>query len=468
MSALTYLQTSGRTTMSRRSFRLAQLENVLFLCSLVVVSSTDIWKPLKWHIKACFLTSHKSSTRCKQLHSFDKAAVSSARTSPKLNEISNEANRGYMEQNIYCVPPFPDGSLCRGWTSISLSAEILFPSFDVNRLIADEMLDALSSAAHPWLLPPRRITVWLPPNYNDCSKHAVLYCLDGQNAVVDSDSWTGRSWRLVGALQRLHEQNLLQQPLLPIVVLVPSIDKELMPGIRRRHLEYGDCSLETSVFGSITSFISSGAMSLSTPFAKAHIEFMVHKLKPYVDSRFCTEPADSYLIGTSMGGQAALRVLIRYPNLFRGVACLSPFFGSTILHEASLMQQQWKTKLVNDKLNHYSEFASGKNFMPHRIYLDIGGDMDSKRVPVVDVEDHLTSKHWWNPGYWWLDTQLQTNVQKMFDTLQSSLYSTKSNVSSDSCCPLYDVVLHQYPGARHNERAWSQRIHIPLLYLFGQ
>jgi enterochelin esterase-like enzyme len=26
----------------------------------------------------------------------------------------------------------------------------------------------------------------------------------------------------------------------------------------------------------------------------------------------------------------------------------------------------------------------------------------------------------------------------------------------------------QYPGGRHNERAWAQRIHVPLRYLFGE
>ena len=25
----------------------------------------------------------------------------------------------------------------------------------------------------------------------------------------------------------------------------------------------------------------------------------------------------------------------------------------------------------------------------------------------------------------------------------------------------------EFPGGRHNERAWAQRVHIPLLHLFG-
>jgi enterochelin esterase-like enzyme len=71
---------------------------------------------------------------------------------------------------------------------------------------------------------------------------------------------------------------------------------------------------------------------------------------------------------------------------------------------------------------------------------------------MIDVLDHLTPAHWWNPGYFWLDTQLQgqvTSMRQALDEAQVRYY------------------FRQYPGGRHNERAWAQRIDEPLKYLFG-
>lgn len=85
--------------------------------------------------------------------------------------------------------------------------------------------------------------------------------------------------------------------------------------------------------------------------------------------------------------------------------------------------------------------------------MDIGGDIDKVKVSWFDIFDHVTDDHWWNPGYWWLDTQLQASVDAMSWTLKQG------------------GVPHSYKkfaGARHNERAWSLRIHQPLLYLLGK
>ena len=85
--------------------------------------------------------------------------------------------------------------------------------------------------------------------------------------------------------------------------------------------------------------------------------------------------------------------------------------------------------------------------------MDIGGDLQGTRVPAFDIMDHMTPNHWWNAGYWWLDTQLQPAVQQMQSILKDSGVD-------------HDFV--QVPGARHTERAWSERIDKPLLYLYGQ
>lgn len=268
-------------------------------------------------------------------------------------------------------------------------------------------------AGNAFILPPRILKVWLPPDYyTNTDNRPVIYCHDGQNAIQDSESWTGHSWRLAGALTRLHEHNCINT--LPIVVLLPSASDDLLPGIliRRRHLEYGDVNL---------------------PFAQAHADFVALTVKPLVDITFRTLPQETYAIGSSLGGQASLHLVLRHPRLFQGAACLSPFFGPAtqqlVSNEDSLIMLQRK-----------------------KLYFDMGGDYDNKRVPVLDPLDHLTSKHWWNPGYFWLDTQLQAPLEKMLSILNDG------NVSFH---------YQQIAGGRHNERAWSMRIDQPLLCMLG-
>lgn len=331
------------------------------------------------------------------------------------------------------TPPFPNG-LCGG-TIVDIPPDETF-GLDVN-LARINLLGDL-------VLLPRPIRVWLPPGYDDGEtndddassssgrRHPVLYVHDGQNAMEDTDSWTGASWRLAGALTRLADHGMLfggdnldqkkeeeddtrpsSSTLLPIVVLMPSAEGDLLPGIRRRHLEYGD---------------------LNFPFAQTHADLVANTVKPLVDNRFRTNPSPdaTFAMGSSLGGQASLHILLRYPDLFGGAACLSPAFGPQILNKV----------------------ASGANgvLKGKKIYLDIGGDVDDVRVSPIDLMDHFTDVHQWNPGYFWLDTQLQGQVLDMREALESS--------GANTC-------FRKYPGGRHNERAWAQRIDKPLLHLFS-
>ena len=325
------------------------------------------------------------------------------------------------------TPPFPNG-LCGG-TILEIAPEETF-GIDVNLANINVLGDLV--------LLPRSIQIWLPPGYDDDDEvgHSVLYVHDGQNAMEDKDSWTGASWRLIGALTRLadhrlicskkddNEQDATPSPdeKLPIVVMMPSAEGDLLPGVRRRHLEYGDMNL---------------------PFAQAHADFVANTIKPLVDNRFRTDPSPekTFCMGSSLGGNASLHLMLRHPDKFGGAACMSPAFGPAIL---DFVNSSKGREILKD----------GKK----KVYLDIGGDMDDSktddfvRVSPIEILDHLTPVHGWNPGYFWLDTQLQGQVDAMIKALG------KAGV---------DYEYRQYPGGRHNERAWALRIDKPLLHLFS-
>lgn len=350
----------------------------------------------------------------------NKKSMTARDTTPSIQQIAPPPRKPL-------TPPFPNG-LCGG-TVLEIAPEETF-GIDVNLANINVLGDLV--------LLPRPIRIWLPPGYDEEDQvgHSVLYVHDGQNAMEDKDSWTGASWRLIGALTRLadhrlicskrdeNEQGATRSPdeKLPIVVMMPSAEGDLLPGVRRRHLEYGDMNL---------------------PFAQAHADFVANTIKPLVDNRFRTDPSPekTFCIGSSLGGNASLHLMLRHPDKFGGAACMSPAFGPAIL---DFVNSSKGREILKD----------GKK----KVYLDIGGDMDDSktddfvRVSPIEILDHLTPVHGWNPGYFWLDTQLQGQVDAMIKALD------KAGVEYE---------YRQYPGGRHNERAWALRIDKPLLHLFS-
>lgn len=272
------------------------------------------------------------------------------------------------------------------------------------------------------LLPPRDVYVWLPSHYDDpvhaTTKFPVLYCHDGQNAIEDSSSWTGSSWRLAGALTRLAERNLLDTPkgVPPIVVMIPCCEGRMGMVIPRRHLEYGD---------------------VVSPFAQAHADLVGTVIQPLIDEKFRTlgTKAGNSVIGSSLGGQASLHLALRHSDQFGNCACLSPAFQPGILSMVATVPEATLQKLS--------------------LYLDNGGDDEEQniKVPFLDVQDHMTMQHWWNPGYWFLDSSLQMGLDAM--RLALDMRGAK-------------YVYNKIAGGRHNERAWANRIDKPLLALYGK
>ena len=214
--------------------------------------------------------------------------------------------------------------------------------------------------------------------------HFNLYVI----AVSDSESWTGKSWRLIGAITRLHEHSMLRIPSPPIIVLIPCGKGFTdFPPSNQRHSEYGD---------------------IMTPISQAHGNFVANILHPYVTNMFRVKMGSehTFSIGSSLGGQASLQLILRYPDIFGGAACLSPCFqAGTIAATVA--------NLVQEKRDSQASLCSKK------IYIDNGGDTDDARVPVFDIHDHFTmNEHWLNPGFFWLDTQLQPTIDAVRWTLE--------------------------------------------------
>ncbi len=146
----------------------------------------------------------------------------------------------------------------------------------------------------------RRITLYLPPNYHNSNlRFPVVYMQDGQN-LFDAATAFAREWKIDKTLNALHKR---KQSLATIVV---GIDN----GGQHRADEYSAWHRPRMGGGEAAQFA----------------DFLVHTLKPYIDTHFRTLPDTMHTTigGSSMGGLFSLFAGLRYPHVFGKIGSLSP------------------------------------------------------------------------------------------------------------------------------------------------
>jgi enterochelin esterase-like enzyme len=149
-----------------------------------------------------------------------------------------------------------------------------------------------------------------------------------------------------------------------------------------------------------------------TPEGMNYLKFIVNNLKLFIDKNYRTkaDKNNTAIMGSSMGGLISFYMVWLYPNVFSKAACLSSGF-------------------TYDEGHIISKFSKSSKKLPGtHLYLDCG-DQDLDKYFLVDNEKMklLLDKH--------------PEIQLMYKV---------------------------FPGAAHNEYAWSKRSAIPLIFLFGK
>ena len=149
---------------------------------------------------------------------------------------------------------------------------------------------------------PRELLVWLPPGYEAQPKrrYPVIYFLDGQNVFDGATSFIpGQEWGADEAADRL-----VRSGQLPPCILVA------IPNSPARMDEY-------------TWAPDSGHGGGK---AALHQRFVLEELKPFIDRTYRTrpEPASTGVVGSSLGGLAALDLLLQHPEAVGMAGCVSP------------------------------------------------------------------------------------------------------------------------------------------------
>lgn len=153
---------------------------------------------------------------------------------------------------------------------------------------------------------PRRLTIWLPANYDRVSwGFPVIYLHDGQ-ASGDFPAL------VVETLARLVDEGKAEPAIVVGIWSGPDRLREFCPGPALIGFPAGTrLRIESAC----------GGTSLSEPY----VRYLVEELKPAIDALFRTRTAaeDISVIGRGMGGMAALAALGRRPDVFGNAAWIA-------------------------------------------------------------------------------------------------------------------------------------------------
>ena len=219
------------------------------------------------------------------------------------------------------------------------------------------------------------VRAYLPPGYdeNTLRQFPVLYMQDGRNLFFPDEAFGGQEWRVDETMDRLDRMNAVRKVIVVGIAPVDRMRDYTLPG----YVPYG--------------------------------EFLVGHIKPAIDLAFRTRtgPADTVVMGSSLGGVVSLHLALRYPHVFGGAACLS----STFTHQNDLFER-----------------VAQEPRRDIRIYLDSG---------------------------WPRDNFDATNAMR--DLLVARGYRLG-----------VDLLQFSFPDGLHDEASWAGRIHVPFQFFFGR
>jgi predicted alpha/beta superfamily hydrolase len=251
----------------------------------------------------------------------------------------------------------------------------------------------------------RHVEVWLPPGYarDAGTRYPVLYMHDGQNVFAPATSYTGLDWAVDETMTRLVAERRVRPAIVVAVWNTPARFFEYMP---RRALDH----LADSVRGMPQTRAQTDSVR-----SDAYLRFLVAELKPFVDRTYRTRPgrADTFVMGSSMGGLISAYALAEYPAVFGGAGCVSTHWPAG----DGVMIEYLRRQLPP---------PAG-----HRLYFDHGtATLDSLYAPYQRRADAVMRAAGYVEGRNW--------------------------------------VTRVFPGAEHSERAWRARVEEPLVFLLGR
>lgn len=267
-------------------------------------------------------------------------------------------------------------------------------------------------------VPARNIEVWLPPGYDSTEKYPVLYMHDAQMLFDSTKTWNNQEWGVDEVMSEL----ITKKEIPPLIIV------GIWNADENRHAEYFPQkpfkSLEQKIQDSLIYQVQRNAnrdLFSTMVYSDDYLKFLVAELKPFIDETYPTQPdaGHTYIAGSSMGGLISLYAICEYPDVFGGAACLSTHWPGIFQLENNPIPQVFMNYLAT----HIPDPSD------HKFYFDHGTEKLDALYPGI-----------------------QHKVDSIFKT---EGYQTPYNYQS-----------LEFKGADHSEKAWQERLYLPMKFLF--
>jgi enterochelin esterase-like enzyme len=264
----------------------------------------------------------------------------------------------------------------------------------------------------------RNIDVWLPDDYSEEEKYAVIYMHDGQMLFDNNITWNKQSWEVDETAGKLNAEGKTKK-----FIVVGIWNNGL-----KRHFEYfpqkafRKLSSEEKEFVSNSLKLKGRINETFNPISDNYLKFIVTELKPFIDIHFSTlkDKDNTFIAGSSMGGLISLYAICEYPDVFGAAACLST-------HWTGIFQ-------LEDNPIPAAFFDYMRTYLPdprtHRIYFDYG--------------------------------------DQTLDQLYFSLQLTANDIMREKGFNNANWKTLLFPGKDHSEKSWAEHLPIPLEFLLKE
>ena len=243
----------------------------------------------------------------------------------------------------------------------------------------------------------RNLYIYIPEGYDSepDKRYPVLYMHDGQS-IFDcaGDSLSGASWHV----NRVADKLIRERKICKLIIVGIS-------NSRSRASEY----IHRSCVDKVVENSSFGEYKLNAEASGyAYEEFLIGQLMPFINARYrtLTDPQNTAMIGSSMGGLVTYNIGMRNQNVFGKIGVMSPAF---FWDDPEYLKPQEKKNL--------------------KIWMDVGGG-----EPDYVCRTENVVKEFYKAGY-------------LFER---------------------DFLYYREPMGIHTEETWGKRVFMSLLYFFGE
>lgn len=300
--------------------------------------------------------------------------------------------------------------------SLILAADIVAKAQDTLPKVVAGKIERIENFESKYIT-SRNVDIWMPEDYSQSKKYAVLYMHDGQMLFDPESSWNKQAWDIDDVASKLFHSNEIKD----FIVV------GIWNGGKTRHSDYFPQkpleSLSSSQRDTVDAQLKRSHVPIEKEFTSQsnnYLKFIVEELKPYIDKTYSVYSGreNTYVMGSSMGGLISIYAICEYPRVFGSAACLSTHWPGTFTLDNNPTPDAF-IRYLSENL------PDPQN---HRIYFDCGDETLDKLYP---------------------------EIQKEVDLLMVEKGYTKNN-----------WITKYFPGENHSESAWNRRLNNPLEFLF--